>query len=166
MNCPVVYYGFVKMSSKWRLPSLFAFWLYYYHMDIWFMAHAGKDIQGRSCSDMCGCSRKPICMWQNIRGCDFPSLIMPFIFHNYEYLCLKACGRIPYVHNFPCEEIMGIGIMIWLLMWQVKSVIPFSEPYTVDPENPPPEKDYDVYFKTLKEGITGKESLEPTPVTA
>lgn len=48
-------------------------------------------------------------------------------------------------------------------MWQVKGVIPFSEPYTVDPENPPPEKDYDVYFKTLKEGITGKESLEPEP---
>lgn len=50
--------------------------------------------------------------------------------------------------------------------FEVKSVIPFSEPFTVDPENPPPEKDYDVYFKTLKEGITGKESLEPTPVAA
>ncbi|KAG8385404.1 hypothetical protein BUALT_Bualt03G0039500 [Buddleja alternifolia] len=46
----------------------------------------------------------------------------------------------------------------------VKSVIPFSEPYTVDPENPPPEKDYNVYFQTLKDGITGKESLEQTPV--
>ncbi|XP_047972293.1 protein HIGH CHLOROPHYLL FLUORESCENCE PHENOTYPE 173, chloroplastic [Salvia hispanica] len=49
--------------------------------------------------------------------------------------------------------------------FEVKSVIPFSEPYTVDPENPPPEKDYDVYFQTLKDGITGKESLEQTPVS-
>ncbi|KAI3456120.1 hypothetical protein Pfo_012783 [Paulownia fortunei] len=48
--------------------------------------------------------------------------------------------------------------------FEVKSVIPFSEPYTVDPENPPPEKDYNVYFQTLKDGITGKESLEQTPV--
>ncbi|KAG6419282.1 hypothetical protein SASPL_121498 [Salvia splendens] len=46
-----------------------------------------------------------------------------------------------------------------------ESVIPFSEPYTVDPENPPPEKDYNVYFKTLKDGITGKQSLEQTPVS-
>ncbi|KAG1335269.1 hypothetical protein COCNU_03G013880 [Cocos nucifera] len=43
---------------------------------------------------------------------------------------------------------------------KVKSTVPFSEPYTVDPSNPPPEKDYDVYFKTLKDGITGKEALE------
>ncbi|KAI8001846.1 Uncharacterized protein LOK49_LG09G00955 [Camellia lanceoleosa] len=48
--------------------------------------------------------------------------------------------------------------------FEVKSVIPFSEPYTVDPENPPPEKDYNIYFKTLKEGITGKEILEQSPV--
>ncbi|KAL7089182.1 hypothetical protein ACP275_13G173000 [Erythranthe tilingii] len=52
--------------------------------------------------------------------------------------------------------------------FEVKSVIPFSEPYTVDPENPPPEKDYNVYFQTLKDGITGKESFEqsapPVPV--
>ncbi|CAL5345193.1 unnamed protein product [Camellia sinensis] len=48
--------------------------------------------------------------------------------------------------------------------FEVKSVIPFSEPYTVDPENPPPEKDYNVYFKTLKEGITGKEILEQSPL--
>jgi hypothetical protein len=47
---------------------------------------------------------------------------------------------------------------------QVKSVIPFSEPFTVDPENPPPEKDYDIYFKNLKEGITGKEALEQNPI--
>jgi hypothetical protein len=33
----------------------------------------------------------------------------------------------------------------------------------IDPSNPPPEKDYDVYFKELKEGITGKEALEATP---
>ncbi|KAM7505851.1 hypothetical protein LguiB_004755 [Lonicera macranthoides] len=48
--------------------------------------------------------------------------------------------------------------------FEVKSVIPFSETYTVDPENPPPEKDYDVYFKNLKDGITGKEILEQSPV--
>ncbi|KAE8728751.1 ras-related protein RABA1c-like [Hibiscus syriacus] len=44
--------------------------------------------------------------------------------------------------------------------FEVKSVIPFSEPFTVDPENPPPVKDYNIYFQTLKDGITGKESLE------
>jgi len=33
----------------------------------------------------------------------------------------------------------------------------------IDPTNPPSEKDYDVYFKELKEGITGKEALEATP---
>ncbi|KAK1286540.1 hypothetical protein QJS10_CPB20g01701 [Acorus calamus] len=48
--------------------------------------------------------------------------------------------------------------------FEVKSVVPFSEPYTVDPSNPPPEKDYDTYFKTLKDGITGKEALEEKPV--
>ncbi|GMY37478.1 protein HIGH CHLOROPHYLL FLUORESCENCE PHENOTYPE 173, chloroplastic [Fagus crenata] len=48
--------------------------------------------------------------------------------------------------------------------FEVKSVIPFSEPFTVDPENPPPEKDYNIYFKTLKDGITGKELLEQSPV--
>ncbi|XP_027105585.1 protein HIGH CHLOROPHYLL FLUORESCENCE PHENOTYPE 173, chloroplastic isoform X3 [Coffea arabica] len=47
--------------------------------------------------------------------------------------------------------------------FEVKSVIPFSEPYTVDPANPPPEKDYNQYFKSLKDGITGKESLEKSP---
>ncbi|KAA8519616.1 hypothetical protein F0562_013939 [Nyssa sinensis] len=48
--------------------------------------------------------------------------------------------------------------------FEVKSVIPFSEPYGVDPENPPPERDYSVYFKALKDGITGKEILEQSPV--
>ncbi|KAE8653210.1 protein HIGH CHLOROPHYLL FLUORESCENCE PHENOTYPE 173, chloroplastic isoform X1 [Cucumis sativus] len=47
--------------------------------------------------------------------------------------------------------------------FEVKSVIPFSEPFTVDPENPPPEKDYNIYFENLKDGITGKELLEQTP---
>jgi hypothetical protein len=51
-----------------------------------------------------------------------------------------------------------------LYLLQVKSVIPFSEPFTVDPENPPPEKDYDIYFKNLKEGITGKEALQQNPI--
>ncbi|CAN6444643.1 unnamed protein product [Victoria cruziana] len=49
--------------------------------------------------------------------------------------------------------------------FEVKSVVPFSEPFTVDPNNPPAEKDYNVYFKNLKEGITGKEELQ-IPVTA
>ncbi|MED6196389.1 hypothetical protein PIB30_046924 [Stylosanthes scabra] len=51
--------------------------------------------------------------------------------------------------------------------FEVKSVVPFSEPFTVDPANPPPEKDYEIYFKDLKEGITGKEALQqgsPVPV--
>ncbi|CAL9027811.1 unnamed protein product [Prunus brigantina] len=48
--------------------------------------------------------------------------------------------------------------------FEVKSVVPFSEPFTVEPQNPPPEKDYNVYFKTLKDGITGKEILEQDPV--
>ncbi|KAJ7968761.1 NAD(P)-binding Rossmann-fold superfamily protein [Quillaja saponaria] len=48
--------------------------------------------------------------------------------------------------------------------FEVKSVIPFSEPFTVDPENPPPEKDYNIYFKNLKAGITGKEALEQSPI--
>ncbi|KAI4365178.1 hypothetical protein MLD38_021188 [Melastoma candidum] len=48
--------------------------------------------------------------------------------------------------------------------FEVKSVVPFSEPFTVDPENLPPEKDYNEYFKNLKDGITGKELLERSPV--
>ncbi|KAG5247092.1 hypothetical protein OIU77_021697 [Salix suchowensis] len=48
--------------------------------------------------------------------------------------------------------------------FEVKSVIPFSEPFTVDLENPPQEKDYEMYFKDLKDGITGKELLEQSPV--
>ncbi|XP_042398454.1 protein HIGH CHLOROPHYLL FLUORESCENCE PHENOTYPE 173, chloroplastic-like [Zingiber officinale] len=48
--------------------------------------------------------------------------------------------------------------------FEVKSTVPFSEPYVIDPENPPPDKDYDEYFKNLKDGITGKEALEGTPV--
>lgn len=48
--------------------------------------------------------------------------------------------------------------------FEVKSTVPFNEPYTVDPSNPPPEKDYDAYFKTLKDEITGKEALEGIPV--
>lgn len=47
---------------------------------------------------------------------------------------------------------------------QVKSTVPFSEPYVIDPQNPPPDKDYDEYFKNLKDGVTGKEALEGTPV--
>ncbi|GAB2267256.1 hypothetical protein Dimus_002241 [Dionaea muscipula] len=47
--------------------------------------------------------------------------------------------------------------------FEVKSVIPFSELFKVDPENPLPEKDYAAYFKTLRDGITGKEILENSP---
>ncbi|KAL6629639.1 hypothetical protein ACP70R_029404 [Stipagrostis hirtigluma subsp. patula] len=47
--------------------------------------------------------------------------------------------------------------------FEVKSTVPFSEPYVIDPSNPPPEKDYEAYFKDLKEGITGKEALESMP---
>eukprot|EP01018_Ginkgo_biloba_P014949 Gb_08986 [translate_table: standard] len=50
--------------------------------------------------------------------------------------------------------------------FEVKSVVPFSEPFTVDPNNPPPEKDYNIYFQSLKKGITGKEALEKSPVAA
>uniref|UniRef100_A0ACD5Z8C4 Uncharacterized protein n=1 Tax=Avena sativa TaxID=4498 RepID=A0ACD5Z8C4_AVESA len=46
--------------------------------------------------------------------------------------------------------------------FEVKSTVPFSEPFVVDPSNPPPEKDYEVYFKELKDGITDKEALEGT----
>ncbi|XP_021772206.1 uncharacterized protein LOC110736309 [Chenopodium quinoa] len=49
--------------------------------------------------------------------------------------------------------------------FEVKSAVPFSEPFTVDPNNPPPEKDYEVFFKILKEGITGKELLEQKTVS-
>ncbi|KAL6278273.1 hypothetical protein ACE6H2_021874 [Prunus campanulata] len=46
----------------------------------------------------------------------------------------------------------------------LKVLVPFSEPFTVDPQNPTPEKDYNVYFKTSKDGITGNEILEQDPV--
>lgn len=66
---------------------------------------------------------------------------------------------------------MNSFTLIWKLhdlygmyLLQVKSVVPFSEPFTVDPANPPPEKDYDIYFKNLKEGITGKEALQESPL--
>lgn len=55
-------------------------------------------------------------------------------------------------------------ILFMSLLLQVKSTIPFSEPFTVDPENPPQAKDYNIYFKMLKDGITGKESLEQSAV--
>lgn len=54
---------------------------------------------------------------------------------------------------------------MFFVCFQVKSTVPFSEPFTVDPENPPPEKDYNEYFKNLKDGITGKEALEQSTVS-
>lgn len=44
--------------------------------------------------------------------------------------------------------------------FEVKSTVPFSQPFTVDPANPPPERDYQPFFKQLNAGITGKEALE------
>ncbi|XP_047257499.1 uncharacterized protein LOC107851119 [Capsicum annuum] len=58
-----------------------------------------------------------------------------------------------------CEEVARICVAALKSPYacdntfEVKSVIPFSEPYTVDLENPPPEKDYNEYFKTLKDDI-------------
>lgn len=48
--------------------------------------------------------------------------------------------------------------------FEVKSVVPFSEPFKIDPNNPPAEKDYNIFFLSLKKGITGKEALEKSPV--
>ncbi|CAL9125959.1 unnamed protein product [Musa acuminata var. zebrina] len=47
---------------------------------------------------------------------------------------------------------------LFIYVCRLKSTVPFNEPYMVDPENPPTEKDYDEYFKNLKEGVTGKEA--------
>lgn len=44
--------------------------------------------------------------------------------------------------------------------FEVKSTVPFSQPFTVDPENPPSPRDYGPFFGDLKTGITGKEALE------
>ncbi|KAK4767175.1 hypothetical protein SAY86_014925 [Trapa natans] len=66
------------------------------------------------------------------------------------YICIAALDS-----TYACDK-----------TFEVKSVVPFSEPFTIDPENPPLEKDYEEYLKGLKDGITGKEFLEksPTPV--
>ncbi|GAQ79922.1 NAD(P)-binding Rossmann-fold superfamily protein [Klebsormidium nitens] len=40
--------------------------------------------------------------------------------------------------------------------FEVKSTVPFSVPFEVDPSNPPPPRDYTQYFSSLKEGVTGK----------
>ncbi|KAI5331493.1 hypothetical protein L3X38_021619 [Prunus dulcis] len=87
---------------------------------------------------------------------------------------------IPYTIVRPCaltEELAGADLIFEqgdnitgkisreeVKTFEVKSVVPFSEPFTVDRQNPPPEKDYNVYFKTLKDGIIGKEILEQDPV--
>ncbi|MQL75428.1 hypothetical protein Taro_007831 [Colocasia esculenta] len=65
-------------------------------------------------------------------------------------ICIAALGS-----SYACDK-----------TFEVKSTVPFSEPYTVDPSNPPPEKDYNAYFMGLKDGITGKEALEGDPVPA
>ncbi|CAB78883.1 putative protein [Arabidopsis thaliana] len=61
-------------------------------------------------------------------------------------------------------KFLNWAVLCVVCLFQVKSTVPFSEPFTVDPENPPPEKDYNEYFKTLKDGITGKEALEQSTV--
>lgn len=55
--------------------------------------------------------------------------------------------------------------------FEVKSTVPFSQPWTVDPANPPPPRDYEDFFAHLQPGITGAEALEaaqppPTPVSS
>ncbi|CAI5467512.1 unnamed protein product [Closterium sp. Yama58-4] len=44
--------------------------------------------------------------------------------------------------------------------FEVKSTVPFSEPFTVDPSNPPTPCDTEPFFAALQPGITGKELLE------
>lgn len=44
--------------------------------------------------------------------------------------------------------------------FEVKSTIPFSQPFTVDPAHSPPPRDYEPFFQQLRPGITGKEALE------
>ncbi|CAI5982965.1 unnamed protein product [Closterium sp. NIES-65] len=44
--------------------------------------------------------------------------------------------------------------------FEVKSTVPFSEPFTVDPSNPPTPCDTQPFFAALQPGITGKELLE------
>lgn len=106
--------------------------------------YTGENIKGRGCSDLCCCLGKSICTWQNIWGHISVKGIT---------IIYKNVGRW-----------LSDMILFTFLLFQVKSTIPFSEPFTVDPENPPQEKDYNIYFKGLKDGITGKESLEQSPV--
>jgi uncharacterized protein YbjT (DUF2867 family) len=40
--------------------------------------------------------------------------------------------------------------------FEVKSTVPFSTPFEVDPSNPPAPRDYTPDFAKLKEGVTGK----------
>ncbi|GJP59842.1 hypothetical protein CLOP_g15469, partial [Closterium sp. NIES-67] len=44
--------------------------------------------------------------------------------------------------------------------FEVKSTVPFSEPFTVDPNDPPMPCDTEPFFAALQPGITGKELLE------
>ncbi|KAH7278558.1 hypothetical protein KP509_38G046400 [Ceratopteris richardii] len=43
--------------------------------------------------------------------------------------------------------------------FEVKSNLAFSEVFNVDPEKPPPPRDFDKEFQYLQKGITGKEAL-------
>lgn len=55
----------------------------------------------------------------------------------------------------------------WLFsLWQVKSTVPFSVPFEIDPANPPASKDYNSSFANLKEGVTGKLEEQPVGVRA
>lgn len=50
--------------------------------------------------------------------------------------------------------------------FEVKSTVPFSQPFTVDPANPPAPRSYAPFFEELKTGITGKEALEKAEAAA
>ncbi|XP_002968299.2 uncharacterized protein LOC9631474 [Selaginella moellendorffii] len=50
--------------------------------------------------------------------------------------------------------------------FEVKSTVPFSEPFSIDPSNPPAERNYEENFKNLKQGITGKTGPVPEAYAA
>jgi hypothetical protein len=63
-----------------------------------------------------------------------------------------------------CTKAYANPLSLVAFLCQVKSTVPFSEPFTVDPNNPPAEKDYAKDFESLKQGVTGKEALEAVSV--
>lgn len=51
------------------------------------------------------------------------------------------------------------------LTFEVKCTLPFSEPFKIEPENPPPKREFENVFNTLQKGVTGKEALEKEMVS-